>query len=183
MQFPIWNSFAPRLHASLDLFGKGRTVVKGGWGRFDHRRLIDPEVLGANRNVQTSQTWTWHDINGNKLWDPGEVNLDPNGSDYVSTAGFSNLIPNPNELQPMQDEFTLSLEHELMPDFGVRVNGIYAKGGTISVCRTRRGRTASTPSLLRASIRDLTASSTPLTTQVVLHLLRVPDGSAGSAIQ
>jgi hypothetical protein len=90
--------------------------------------LIDPEVLGANRNVQTSQTWTWHDINGNKLWDPGEVNLDPNGSDYVSTAGFSNLIPNPNELQPMEDEFTLSLEHELMPGFGVRVNGIYAKG-------------------------------------------------------
>ena len=128
IQFPIWNSFAPRLHASLDVFGRGRTVVKGGWGRFDHRRLIDPEVLGANQNVQTSQTWTWHDTNNNKLWDPGEVNLDPNGNDYVSTSGFSNLIPNPNELQPKQDEFTLSLEHELMANFGVRINGIYSRG-------------------------------------------------------
>jgi hypothetical protein len=128
VQFPIWNSFAPRLHASLDVFGKGRTVIKGGWGRFDHRRLIDPEVLGANRNVQTSTTWTWHDANANKLWDPGEVNLDPNGPDYVSTTGFSNLVPNPNELQPKQDEFTLSLEHELMANFGIRVNGIYSRG-------------------------------------------------------
>jgi hypothetical protein len=128
VQFPVWNSFAPRIHASLDLFGRGRTVVKGGWGRFDHRRLIDPEVLGANQNVQTSQTYTWHDTNNNKLWDPGEVNLNTNGPDYVSTAGFSNLIPNPNALQPMEDEVTLSLEHELMANFGVRVNYIYATG-------------------------------------------------------
>jgi hypothetical protein len=128
VQFPIWDSVAPRLHASFDVFGKGRTVVKGGWGRFDHRRLIDPEVLGANRNVQTETRWTWHDNNGNKLWDPGEVNLDPNGVDYVSRTGFSNLIPNQNELQPKQDEFTLSLEHELMPNFGVRVNSIYSRG-------------------------------------------------------
>jgi len=28
VQFPIWNSFAPRIHASLDLFGSGRTVIK-----------------------------------------------------------------------------------------------------------------------------------------------------------
>jgi hypothetical protein len=128
VQFPIWNSVAPRLHASLDVFGKGRTVVKGGWGRFDHRRLIDPEVLGANRNVQTETRWVWHDTNSNKRWDAGEVLLDPNGADYVSTTGFSNLIPNPDEIQPKQDEFTLSLEHELMANFGVRVNGIYSRG-------------------------------------------------------
>lgn len=128
VQFPIWDSIAPRVHASFDVFGKGRTVVKGGWGRFDHRRLIDPEVLGANRNVQTETRWTWHDNNANKLWDGGEVLLDPNGVDYVSTTGFSNLIPNQNEVQPKQNEFTLSLEHELMANFGIRANGIYSRG-------------------------------------------------------
>ena len=128
VQFPIWDSLAPRLHASFDVLGDGRTVIKGGWGRFDHRRLIDPEVLGANKNVQTEQRWTWHDNNNNKLWDAGEVLLDPNGVDYVSTTGFSNLISNANELQPKQDEFTLSLEHELMANFALRVNGIYSRG-------------------------------------------------------
>ena len=128
MQFPIWDSVAPRLHGSIDVFGNGKSVVKGGWGRFDHRRLIDPEVLGANKNVQTEQRWTWHDTNNNRLWDAGEVLLDPNGVDYVSTTGFSNLIPNANERQPKQDEFTLSLEHELMANFGLRINGIYSRG-------------------------------------------------------
>lgn len=124
IDFPTWNSVAPRVHASYDLFGTGKTVVKGGWARFDHRRLIDPEVLGANQNVQTATTYNWRDLNGNRNFDLGETNLDPNGPDFISRTGFQNLIPNPNELQPKQDEFMLSLEHELMPNLGLRMTGI-----------------------------------------------------------
>ena len=32
VQFPIWNSFAPRLHASLDLFGNGPDRRQGRMG-------------------------------------------------------------------------------------------------------------------------------------------------------
>ena len=37
VQFNIWNSVAPRVSAALDLTGRGKTVLKGGWGRFDHK--------------------------------------------------------------------------------------------------------------------------------------------------
>jgi hypothetical protein len=126
VDFPVWNSFAPRTHASFDLFSTGRTVIKGGWGRFDHRRLIDPEVLGANPNVQTATTYTWRDLDNDKQWDVGESNLDPTGLDFVSRTGFQNLIPNPNELQPKQDEFMASIEHELIANLGVRLTGIHS---------------------------------------------------------
>lgn len=126
IDFPTWNSFAPRVHASFDLFGTGRTVVKTGWGRFDHRRLVDPEVLGANQNVQTATTYTWRDLDGDKQWDAGEANLDANGPDFVSRTGFQNLIPNQRELQPKQDELMGSLEHEIVANLGVRVTGIYS---------------------------------------------------------
>ncbi len=126
IDFPVWNSFAPRLHASFDLLGSGLTVLKAGWARFDHRRLIDPEVLGANQNVQTATTFLWRDLDGDREWDLGEANLDPNGADFVSRTGFQNLVTNPDELQPKQDEFMASLEHELMANFGVRVTGIHS---------------------------------------------------------
>jgi hypothetical protein len=126
IDFKTWNSFAPRVAASFDVFGTGRTVAKGGWARFDHRRLVDPEVLGANANVQTATTYTWRDLNGDRKWQPGESNLDPNGPDFVSRTGFQNLVPNANELQPKQDEFMGSLEHEIVDNLGIRVTGIYS---------------------------------------------------------
>ena len=79
IDFKTWNSFAPRAAASFDIFGTGKTVAKAGWARFDHRRLVDPEVLGANANVQTATTYTWRDLNGDLVWQPGESNLDPTG--------------------------------------------------------------------------------------------------------
>ena len=48
------------------------------------------------------------------MWHPGESNLDPNGPDFVSRTGFENLVPNRDELQPKQDEFMASIEHELI---------------------------------------------------------------------
>jgi len=127
VDLPIFNTFAPRVHLSYDMFGNGKTVLKGGWGRFDHMREITPEVDSLNRVVATTTTYAWHDLNGNKAYEPGEVNLDPNGPDYVSIAGTTAAVPNPDEKQPKVDEFSASFERELGGKSVIRVTGVYSR--------------------------------------------------------
>jgi hypothetical protein len=126
-QFNIWNPIVPRLYASYDIAGTGKTVLKGGWGRFAHQRQQVPELDGSDPQVRTNVTYTWHDLNGNRLYEPGEVNLDVNGPDFVSQAAGSNRIANPNEQEPMSDEVSVSLERELIPNFAIRASGVYSR--------------------------------------------------------
>lgn len=127
VQMTVFNSVAPRLHAALDLFGDGQTVVKGGWGRFVHMRENIPELTDTNRNNATTTTWRWRDLNGNRDYDAGEVDLNPNGADFQGITGTTDAVPNPNEKQPKTDEFSLTLERELTADWGVRVTGLYVR--------------------------------------------------------
>jgi hypothetical protein len=126
-QLKIWRGVAPRFHAAYDLTGDGRTLVKGGYGRFDHMREIDPEVTSTNRQLNQSTTWRWRDLNNNRVYDAGEVNLDPNGPDFLMISGLTNAVPNPNEIQPKSDEFSLQFEREVMRNFGVRVTTVYSR--------------------------------------------------------
>lgn len=121
-----WNTIVPRLHASYDVTGDGKTVIKGGWGRFAAIRGAD-DANYVNRNVIASTTFRWRDLNGNRNFDLGETNLDPNGPDFVSQTGTTLGILNPAEKAPTSDEFSLSVERQLVPNLAVRVTGIYSK--------------------------------------------------------
>jgi len=126
-QFNVWDSVAPRMHASYDITGDGKTLVKGGWGRFDHERQQVPELDAADAMVRTQTVYRWRDLNGNGRYDVGEVNLDPQGPDYLSQSGGSNTYPSTAEKQPKSDELSVSFERELMANFSARVSGVYSK--------------------------------------------------------
>ncbi len=132
VQFPIFNPFSPRLHASFDVTGDGRTVVKGGWGRFHKMRFTD-EIQTVDRGVIANAVYRWHDLNSDKLYQPGEVNLSTSGPDFVSTSLFglggalAGGVVNPNETEPYTDETSLQFERQLIPNLAVRVTGAYAR--------------------------------------------------------
>jgi outer membrane receptor protein involved in Fe transport len=129
VQMNTWNAFAPRLHAAWDVMGDGRTVIKGGWGRFDHMREHNPELINVNPNQGTLTTWLWHDLNKDGQYQTGEVNLNTGSPDFVSLAssGGATLaagVPNPDEKEPKIDEYSVSLERQLAANFALRVTGL-----------------------------------------------------------
>ena len=132
VNLPTWNTALPRVSAAFDLTGDGRTVLKGGFGRYGYMReealprRYDPNSIGY-------AVYQWRDLNGNNDWDAGETNLDPNGPDFIESTGHEfaavapNFVPNPDERQVMFDEYSVNLERELMANFALRVTGIYTQ--------------------------------------------------------
>jgi hypothetical protein len=121
------RSLVPRLYATYDLTGDGKTALKGGWGRFADWRNGN-HVLPLNPNVALQRRYRWTDPNGNGDYDDGEVNL----NDFIEEVGrgnvtIANVESNPDQPQTKEDQFSLSLERELRANFAVRVTGLYSR--------------------------------------------------------
>ena len=134
VRMTVFNTFAPRLRAAYDLTGDGRTVVKGGWGRYHSQRTADQVQLVA-KNVLDTTTYRWRDLNSNRDYDAGEVNLDVNGGDFISRSSgglvgaLQGGINNPDERTPYTDEYSIQFERQLSSAFALRVTGVESRVG------------------------------------------------------
>src|SRR6266498_3142345 len=108
----------PRTGVAWDVGGK--SVVKATFGLYNYL-LGDTYADAFNRNATANAVFNWHDLNGDKLYEPGEVNLDVNGTDFRSITAASNQILNPTLKSPNTWETTVSFERELAANMGVRV--------------------------------------------------------------
>jgi carboxypeptidase family protein len=126
VQFPMWSTVAPRLHASYDVTGDGKSVIRGGYSSFNTMHEIT-EIALANPVALTSTTWRWHDLSGDGLYQPGEVNLDPAGADFVSGGVKSKATPSPNLVDPRDDEFSIGFQREVLPNLALQITGIYTR--------------------------------------------------------
>ncbi len=133
LRMPVYKGFAPRLRAAFDVSGDGRTVIKGGWGRYFAMRVSD-QVGVAAKQVGASMTFRWRDLNGNRNYDTGEVNLNVNGPDFLSRLGGSALptalqggVVNPNETAPFEDEYSVQLERQFTSTLALRATGLHTR--------------------------------------------------------
>jgi hypothetical protein len=119
---PLWKNWAPRVSATYDLFGTGKTALKFSAGKYYDQ--IGTGTPGPNPNGNIQQTYAWNDINGDLVFQPG--NAVWNGTRYVggefgATANTVS-IPNPNPFDPERQrtwrrEITAGVDHELFPGF------------------------------------------------------------------
>jgi len=126
---PVYKAISPRAHLSYDFTGRSTTVIKGGYARY-YTPLLEDDLHIANHYTISDATYRWRDSNGNRDYDIGEVNLDPNGPDFLSINlrggdplyGFGHF--NPDLKQRYHDELMLSFERQLASTWAARVSGI-----------------------------------------------------------
>lgn len=121
---PLWHDFGPRLAATYDVTGHGKTVIKASWGKY-----LDQINTGTppNPNANINQRYAWNDLNGDLLFQKGNATWD--GLKYV--GGEFGALQQTNNLavavfdktlrRPFRHEVSVSLDRELFPDFLVSV--------------------------------------------------------------
>jgi hypothetical protein len=133
-----WNRVVPRFGLAWDV--ADRTIVKATFGRFMNG-MSDSFANAYNPLANVTMTFKWHDLNNNGDYNPGEVNLDPNGSDFVNVTGTSSARLNADLQAPMTTESTVGVEREIAQNLGVRALYVYKKVtdqyGTRNVARPR----------------------------------------------
>lgn len=132
------RNYAPRLGVTYDLFGAGKTAVKGFFGRY--YAIYTNSFLAADPGGVNSKTFKFLDQNGNRLYDgPQELGT------LVSSSGGASTRVDPDLKQPYADEISGSIEHQFWGESSIRAIYVHkrtrnvfgqvntARLGTISV--------------------------------------------------
>jgi hypothetical protein len=114
-----WNSLSPRFGLSFDLFGTGKTLLKGSFSRL-------PEELGLGYSVNLDpvsaarvHNFTWYDENGDGLVDTNDSYvMFPENYGLYNADSYKARV-DPGLSAPMTNEWTAGFEHEITRDFSL----------------------------------------------------------------
>src|SRR5262249_55528417 len=74
----VFNNFSPRLGFTYDVSGTAKTLVRGNYALY-YGQVGNASISGTINPVsQTAIRYPWIDANGNKIADPGEIQLSAN---------------------------------------------------------------------------------------------------------
>lgn len=128
IQMPIWKDWAPRFGAVYDLFGNGKTAIKGGINRYNESRTT-AFANQYNPNRLTQFDLPWSDINGD------DVAQGTRGCVYLTPGceiQFANLPEtfgavalnrvDPDFKRTFNIETMAGVQHELLPRVSLSAN-------------------------------------------------------------
>jgi len=109
-----WNNVVPRIGLAYNLFGNGRTVVKGSFSKY-----MGVEAAGVAQSVnpmfRSTNRCTWVDTNGDN---------NPQDTEISRCQGWSGGITttyDPDLRRPFNREYSAGVQHELFPNVGMTV--------------------------------------------------------------
>lgn len=117
-QDPLWHNFAPRVSATFDLKGNGKSVVKASWGSY-----LDQINTGTppNPNANINQVYAWNDVNGDFIFQRGGAawtGLNYEGGEFGALQATNNLavaVFDKSVRRPRRQESTISFDREVFP--------------------------------------------------------------------
>ena len=106
-----FRSIVPRLGVAYDVFGTGRTVLKGSFSKY-----MGVEATGLAESVNplfwATNRCTWSDANHDLLAQPSEI------SRCVGWTGGVTTTIDPDLRRPFNREYSLGIQHQLAPNLG-----------------------------------------------------------------
>ncbi len=121
-----WGSIVPRLGATYDVFGTGKTVLKANYGMY----RFNPGVgvaASANPNQQVkSLTYQWLDNKVCATCIPGDKTYQAGEEGTLTASNLAGAITvDPNIAQPLSHQATFYVEQQLAEGVGARVGFVY----------------------------------------------------------
>jgi len=132
--FTLKNNWAPRLGATFDVTGNGRTKIYGNYGRYYSRVPNDLAARALSADDSTSRA-DYFDANLTQAIPNGVATIDPGtGLDVTNhfvLAGVGADTIDPNARLSYIDEVVFGVEHELMPQTSIGIHYIYKNIGRV----------------------------------------------------
>lgn len=194
-QLLVWKDVVPRVGGAWDIFGDGKTLLKGSFGIFGDT-MGDLWGNAFNPDALVTTTYKWNGpcvVTGhnnvsfnNTSCDASPdtlASLNPNSPNFISATGGLNELNNPKLAQDKTYEYVIKVERQVVPNLSVSVGYIHHK--VTNLYTSLEGTTVSTASgvnILRpASIYTVPVTLTDTLTGSPVTLYTYPSSYASSS--